>query len=41
MNSVPDDVWNRSIEGRLLRGSTLGAEVGADRTLLVFLRHFG
>jgi hypothetical protein len=39
--AISREVLARSIGGRNLRASTLGGELGRERTLLVFLRHLG
>jgi hypothetical protein len=38
--SLGDDVLDRPIAGRHLRGDTLRQQLGSTATLLVFLRHF-
>jgi hypothetical protein len=39
--TLPEDLLERPVEGRRLRGRTLGEELGEEATLVVFLRHFG
>jgi hypothetical protein len=36
-----EEALRSTVEGRHLEAGTLGGEIGSDRTLLVFLRHFG
>jgi hypothetical protein len=38
---LPVEALARSVSGRNLSGETLGEEIGAGPTLLVFLRHLG
>jgi hypothetical protein len=39
--TLPEGLLERPVEGRRLRGRTLGEELGEEPTLVVFLRHFG
>jgi hypothetical protein len=39
MTPIPKAIADRAIQGRNLMGATLGAHLGAQTTLLVFLRH--
>lgn len=39
--TVPHAVLELPVNGRGLRGPTLGSSLAEDGTLLVFLRHFG
>ena len=41
MLRIDDDLRGASIQGRNLRGSSLGEELGEETTLLAFLRHLG
>jgi hypothetical protein len=39
--TLPSDVLARPVQGRRLKGRTLGEEIGEEPTLVAFLRHFG
>lgn len=42
MAEIPDEAWNAvGLTGRNLSGDAFAHEVGAQPTLLVFLRHLG
>lgn len=41
MKTIPGNALEMPIKGIGLRATTLGGEIGEERTLLVFLRHFG
>ena len=38
---LPAELLETPLRGRHLRGVTLGAALGEEPTLLIFLRHFG
>lgn len=38
---LPPELLDTPVRGRHLRGATLGGALGAEPTLLIFLRHFG
>lgn len=41
IRQIPAEVLDAAVEGVNLRPGTLRDQLGADATLLVFLRHFG
>jgi len=41
MKTIPQSVLESPVEGVNLRPGMLQAQLGAELTLLVFLRHFG
>jgi hypothetical protein len=41
IRSLPSDLLGRPMQGRHLKGRSLGEEIGEEPTLIVFLRHFG
>ena len=40
-SKLPDELLNTSVEGRNLRGKTVGDQLNGEWQLLVFLRHLG
>ena len=41
LRPIPPEVLDTPVEGRNLKPGSLRGQLDADRTLLVFLRHFG